>query len=131
LIRHSDFVIRISCMFIRKLAFSNFAVRKSRVALTVSAVALSVSLVVAVTSGYASLFEAAFKFLNQYMGSTDARVSRTNDPVGVPWKVVEQLRQDPDVRHADGRLSVTTLIMDNDESPPVPKSVRLVGIDRP
>ena len=35
-------------MFLRKLVFSNFASRKTRVALTVAAVALSVSLVVSV-----------------------------------------------------------------------------------
>ncbi|HZL33993.1 MAG TPA: FtsX-like permease family protein [Tepidisphaeraceae bacterium] len=98
-------------MFIRKLAFSNFAARKTRVALTLAAVALSVSLVVAVTSGYASLFEAAFKFLNQYMGATDARIVNKTDPfTGVPWKVIEELRADPDVRQADGRLEVESKI---------------------
>ena len=55
-----------------QISSSNFAVRKIRVALTVAAMALSVSLVVSVTSGYASLEEAAFKFLSQYMGGTDA-----------------------------------------------------------
>src|SRR5947209_9475377 len=83
-------------MFIRKLAISNFAVRKMRVALTVSAIALSVSLVVAVASGYASLEEAAFRFLSQYMGGTDATILRQNDPVGgVPESLVQELRNDP------------------------------------
>ncbi len=125
-------------MFIRKLAFSNLAVRKSRAALTVAAVALSVSLVVSVTSGYASLFETAFKYLNQYMGSTDARVSRVNDPIGVPWQVVEDLRKDPAVRRADGRLDVPSFITDphpepdpDDPNPSATKRVRLIGIDRP
>jgi len=120
-------------MFIRKLAFSNFAVRKSRVALTVAAVALSVSLVVSVTSGYASLFEAAFRYLNQYMGSTDARISRTNDPIGIPEKVIEELRNDPAVRRADGRVDVPTFVPDS--SPDVPpgttKHIHLIGIERP
>jgi putative ABC transport system permease protein len=118
-------------MFIRKLAFSNFAVRRSRVALTVAAVALSVSLVIAVTSGYASLFEAVFQFLNRFMESADAQISRTNDSYGgVPWSVIEELRQDPDVRRADGRLTMRFPIADPAE-PAVFKHVTLVGIDRP
>ena len=63
-------------MFIRKIASSTFAVHKVRVALTVAAVALSVSLVVSVTSGYSSLEEAAIKFLTRFMGSTDALIGR-------------------------------------------------------
>ncbi|MDB5174501.1 MAG: macB 7, partial [Phycisphaerales bacterium] len=117
-------------MFIRKLAFSNFAARKARVALTVAAVALSVSLVVSVTSGYASLFEAAFRYLNLYMGSTDARVGRMNDPMGVPGSVVDELRRDPDVRRADGRLNLKTFIPDPSR-PQGNRHIQAVGIDRP
>lgn len=145
-------------MFIAKLAFSNFQARKTRVALTVAAVALSVSLVVAVTSGYASLFEAVYSYLNQYMGSTDARVGDSAGAfAAVPWNVVEQLRDDPAVREADGRLEIeskikyTVPIGDAEASglpepsapgeapePPagpgmrwVTKSARVIGIDRP
>jgi putative ABC transport system permease protein len=117
-------------MFIRKLAFSNFAARKVRVALTVAAVALSVSLVVSVTSGYASLFEAAFRYLNLFMGSTDARISRMNDPIGVPGSLVDELRRDPAVRRADGRLSVRSFIPDP-ERPGGNRHILAVGIDRP
>ncbi|MDB5291280.1 MAG: FtsX-like permease family protein, partial [Phycisphaerales bacterium] len=117
-------------MFIRKLAFSNFAARKARVALTVAAVALSVSLVVSVTSGYASLFEAAFKYLNTYMGSTDARIGRMNDPVGVPGSIVDELRNDPDVRRADGRLNLKTFIPDPSR-PQGNRHIQAVGVDRP
>src|SRR4051812_1532872 len=118
-------------MFVRKLALSNFAVRKMRVALTVSAIALSVSLVVAVTSGYASLEEAAFKFLSQYMGGTDATILRQNDPVGgVPENLVEELRNDPAVRSADGRLEGTYTFRDW-RDPLQPKRVRVIGIARP
>ncbi|HWE04463.1 MAG TPA: FtsX-like permease family protein [Tepidisphaeraceae bacterium] len=113
------------------MALSNFAARKSRVALTVAAVALSVSLVISVTSGYSSLFEAAFSFLNRFMGSTDARITRTNDPIGVPAQLVDQLRKDPDVRRADGRLDVPTYIPDPDDKEAPTKHVHLVGIDRP
>jgi putative ABC transport system permease protein len=118
-------------MFIRKMAFSNFAARKSRVALTVAAVALSVSLVISVTSGYTSLFESAFAFLNRFMGSTDARIARTNDPIGVPAAVVHELRKDPDVRRADGRVDVPTFIPDPDDAESPTKRVHMIGIERP
>src|SRR5258708_14868475 len=117
-------------MFIRKLAFSNFSARKARVALTVAAIALSVSLVVSVTSGYASLFEAAFKYLNTYMGSTDARIGRMNDPVGVPGSIVDELRNDPDVRRADGRLNLKTFIPDPSR-PHGNRHIQAVGICKP
>ncbi len=118
-------------MFIRKLVLSNFKTRKMRVALTVAAIALSVSLVVAVTSGYASLEEAAFHYLNQYMGGTDATISRQNDPVGgVPENLVVQLRSDPGVRSADGRLEGTYTFPDRLE-PGQTKRVRVIGIAKP
>ena len=118
-------------MFIRKLAVSNFAVRKMRAALTVSAIALSVSLVVAVTSGYASLEEAAFRFLNQYMGGTDATILRQNDPVGgVPESLVAELRDDPAVGSANGRLEGTYTFRDW-RDPLQPKRVRVIGLAKP
>jgi putative ABC transport system permease protein len=125
-------------MFIRKLAFSNFAVRKSRAALTVAAVALSVSLVVAVTSGYASLFEAAYGYLSQYMGETDAHVSRKDDPIGVPAEVIAGLREDPAVRHVDPRLNIHIHVPNHDPTP-IPAGaerkpdigVEMIGLDRP
>ncbi|HET6250612.1 MAG TPA: FtsX-like permease family protein [Tepidisphaeraceae bacterium] len=128
-------------MFIRKIAYSNLALRKSRAALTIAAVALSVSLVVAVTSGYASLFEAAYSYLVQYMGSTDAQVSRKDDPIGVPAELIDALRHDPAVRHVDERLNGSAYIpiekikQDPKEPPPAKqndsKRIQLVGIDRP
>ena len=47
-------------MVLARLALSNLLTRKVRTALTVAAIALSVSLVVSVTSGYASLEAAVF-----------------------------------------------------------------------
>src|SRR4051794_21369402 len=75
----SDFVIRIYPMVLRKLAISNFLTHRTRVALTVAAIALSVSLVVAVTSGYASAEGAAYQFLDRFIGSVDAQIGREND----------------------------------------------------
>src|SRR3954470_21391702 len=80
-------------MVLLKLALSNFVNRKSRVALTVAAIALSVSLVVSVTSGYASVEAAVYKYLSQYMGSTDAEITRQNGSTSDA--LLAQLRADP------------------------------------
>jgi putative ABC transport system permease protein len=92
-------------MVLFRLAISNFKVRRIRMLLTVAAIALSVSLVVAVTSGYKSLQGAALKFLDRYMGAADAMITSTDEMQGVvPEDLVKQLRADPDVRQVSGRL---------------------------
>src|SRR5438045_4054138 len=118
-------------MFIRKLVFSNFAVHRVRMALTVAAVALSVSLVVAVTSGYSSLEEAAIQYLTKYMNSTDAVVARLNDPVGVPQSLLPLLRADKEVKRADGRVESYFTIPDLTDDSGGTKRVRTIGIERP
>src|SRR3954470_15164410 len=98
-------------MVLRRLAISNFVARKSRVALTVAAIALSVSLVVSVTSGYASVEAAVFGYLTQYMGSTDVEINKTNHSTdGTPDSILEQLRRDPDVLKVDGRYELTAVV---------------------
>ena len=69
-------------MVLLKLAGSNFRVHKIRFALTVAAIALAVSLVVSVTSGYASAEGAANKFFDKFVGSIDAIIARQNDTRG-------------------------------------------------
>lgn len=102
-------------MALAKLAFSNFVNRKARVALTVAAIALSVSLVVAVTSGYASAEAAARVFLAQFFGSTDFAVERANSVEGgVPESVVQHLRDDPAVRRVVGRIETRTRLIGRD-----------------
>jgi len=91
-------------MFLLRLTISNFKVRKVRMALTVAAIALSVSLVVAVTSGYKSMEGIALKFLNQYMGAADAMITPSNEFSLVPEKLVKELAADPAVRQVVGRL---------------------------
>src|SRR5688572_15426694 len=119
-------------MVLRRLALSNFATRRVRVALTVAAVALSVSLVVAVTSGYASVEAAAYRYLSLYLGSTDAQVTRTNDPRGgIRQYLVEQLESDPDVRHVTARLELESGLVDTAGVPVAGRAAQIVGIDRP
>jgi len=91
-------------MVLLRLAMSNFLVRKMRTALTVGAIALSVSLVVAVTSGYKSIEGSVLRFVNQYMGAADAYVASSDPSSPVPERLVGQLAADPDVRQVFGRL---------------------------
>ena len=92
-------------MILFRLAISNFRVRKIRTALTATAIAMSVSLVVAVTSGYKSMEQAALQYLNRYMGAADAFVMSADSLQGsVPENLVDEIRADPEVRQASGRL---------------------------
>jgi putative ABC transport system permease protein len=119
-------------MVLRRLAISNFTARKSRVALTVAAIALSVSLVVSVTSGYASVEAAAFKFLSTYLGAHDAQITRSYDPrKGIDESVVDQLRADPDVKSAIARLELETGLIDIQGRPVPGRPASVIGIRRP
>src|SRR6185503_5736714 len=93
---------------------------------------LSVSLVVAVTSGYASVEAAARKFLSQFLGSWDAQISRPTDPrPGVDAALVQQLRDDPNVRRAVGRLETDIVLLRQDGVPVEPTTHATVfGINR-
>jgi len=112
-------------MFLPKLAFSNLITRKARVGLTAAAIALSVSLVVAVTSGYASLEAAAYKFFTQYLGNTDATITPKNAGSGIPESLLAQIKRDPLVKQAVGRFETEMGLLD------VHRVAEVIGISRP
>jgi len=91
-------------MLFRKLAISNLLTHRTRTLLTAAAIALSVSLVVSVTSGYASFEAAALRFFTQYLGNTDAVFSPANYGAEVPVSLIDQVAADPRVKQAIGRL---------------------------
>jgi putative ABC transport system permease protein len=114
-------------MALFKLALSNLTTRRMRVALTVAAIALSVSLVVSVTSGYASVEAAVFKYLAQYMGSTDVEITRQNGDI--PVSLLDEIRKDPDVAKVDGRYELAGMVYV--PGAPKPKRVGVIGLRRP
>jgi putative ABC transport system permease protein len=119
-------------MVLRRLAISNFTARKSRVALTVAAIALSVSLVVSVTSGYASVEAAAFKFLSTYLGAHDAQITRSYDPhKGIDESLLAQLRADRDVKSLTARLELETGLIDTTGRTVPGRPASVIGIRRP
>src|ERR1700722_5154099 len=116
-----------------RLSFTTLAARPIRAALTAMAIALSVSLVVAVTSGYASVESAALAYLNRYLGRADAQITRpgeiTDGPV--PEQLYVQLATDPAIPRVTERLEVHADLIDKDGQP-VSKSVfRVTGLQRP
>src|SRR6185437_17003996 len=113
-----------------KLAISNFCNHKTRFALTAAAVALSVSLVVAVTSGYASAEGAARYFLNKYLGSTDAYIDR-HGRTPLEESVLEEIRKDPDVARVWGRLEDQSVLLDGAGQPVAGVPAQIIGITRP
>src|SRR5688500_5927941 len=117
-------------MVLRKLAISNLLTRKVRVALTVAAIALSVSLVVAVTSGYASAEGAAHHYLNRYLGSTDAQVTRQGH-TPIDMALVAELEADPDVDVVTARLETEAALRDKSGGPIEGRGAQVFGIRRP
>jgi putative ABC transport system permease protein len=119
-------------MVILRLAISGLRVHRVRVALTASAIALSLSLVIAVTSGYASIEAAAHRLLSQFMGTVDAQITRRNDPRGgVPMSLASELADDPAVRTAVPRLELEVGLLDSAGVPVPGRPAQIVGIQRP
>lgn len=113
-------------MVLPKLAVSNLLARKTRAALTLAAIALSVSLVVAVTSGYLSFEQAAYKFFAHWLGNTDATITPINYASGVPENLVDQLLHDPRVREAVGRFETENALPGEHV-----RTSEVIGIRRP
>ena len=123
---HSSYVV------VPKLALSNLSVRRVRSALTIAAIALSVSLVVAVTSGYTSAEASATRFLSRFMGTADAMVAKKgeNHPL-MPQTLVTQLAADPDVKRVTGRLELEGSLLKSDGTALAGRPAQWIGIDRP
>jgi putative ABC transport system permease protein len=116
-----------------KLLWSNFATRRVRSLLTAAAIALSVSLIVAVTSGYASVETAALAYLNRYLGSADATITRPGTLMDgtVPQQLMVYLFHDPDVHRYTGRLEISSDLADKDDKPIEKSTFHIIGIARP
>ena len=92
-------------MILPRLALTNLSTRKVRTALTVAAIALAVSLVVSVTAGYKSVEAFGDRFLERYMGSTDAQVSGSAE-AAIPQSLLTEIENDPAVLRASGRIEL-------------------------
>lgn len=87
-----------------RFARSNLVQRPVRTCLTLCAIALAVSLVVATTSGYASAERTVREFVTLYLGTSDLEIIAPSEEAVLNEAVLEEVRDDPDVRSAFGRL---------------------------
>ncbi|HEV8292992.1 MAG TPA: ABC transporter permease, partial [Tepidisphaeraceae bacterium] len=105
-------------MAVSKITVSSLISRKARLILTVLAIGLSVSLVIAVTSGYASAEAAVIRYFTEFMGSTDIKVHREVGQQGnIKEGIVDALNRDRDVKLAVGRLETDTNLVDINGKP--------------
>lgn len=136
-----------------KLTASSLRARKVRSLLTILAVVASISLVVATTSGYATIRATAYRYLAQYMGSTDAVITldQPGSRGGIDGSLLKQIDADKDVRTVVPRLELMTTLPkpkttqpttdatapgdddydDDPEDQPRMQSVQVVGIRLP
>jgi putative ABC transport system permease protein len=120
-------------MILLRLTLATLKARPTRAALTVLAVALSVSLVVAVTGGYASARAAARHYLDRYLGPVDILISKQNDPRGtISQDVATALRGDARVRGLAARLELQNgLLKELDGKEEAGRVAAVNGIDWP
>jgi putative ABC transport system permease protein len=105
-------------MVIRKLILADLGAHKVRAGLTIAAIALAVSLIISVTSGYASIEAAILHYYDFFMGPVDAQITKQNDPHGgVPIAAETAVRQDPAVQWAVGRIETTLPLLDQSGKP--------------
>lgn len=90
---------------ILRLVLGNLRARKTRTLLTALAIAMSVALVVAMTSGIASIQQAATTYIDKFMGAIDASIARKVDPSrGIDEAILDEIRADPQVKLGIPRL---------------------------
>lgn len=126
-------------MLILRLLLANFKSHSIRSALTVLAIALSVSLVVAVTSGYVSIEGSYIKYFSEFVGATDFQIRKDTEHDGGLYsaEVQNAISKDPRVQRAVGRIphragitrvspGTTSPAQDPDTDPFLPQ---ITGID--
>jgi hypothetical protein len=118
-------------MVLTKLTIANLRGHKMRVLLTLAAIALSVSLVVSVTTGYNSTEAAAHKVLDQFLSGTDATITCSGEGGGIPESLVSDLQDDPAIQTATGRLETKTGLVDAAGERIRNRLVSVIGIRRP
>ncbi len=103
-----------------------------RTLLTVLAVALSVSLVISVTSGLKSVSVLAARYLDQTMGTADAVISPRPavQRETISQSLADRIAREPEVTRVTPRLETEARMLGADGDAIAGHSVNLVGIDR-
>lgn len=117
-------------MAVTRLAVANFKIRWPRFGLTILAVALSVALVVSITSGYASIERAIRNFIEDFIGSVDFEITRPDDPLpAIPPAVLDELRADPRVARFATRIEAMVTPVDTTGAPILQARMMLFGVE--
>lgn len=113
-----------------RLILTTILARPLRLGLTVCAVALAVSLVVSVTSGYASMGGAIRLVFNRFFGAADATLARGHDSRGgIDAALADALRGDPDAASVIARLEMDSGLLDAEGRPSAGLRVRIAGVE--
>jgi putative ABC transport system permease protein len=114
---------------IARFALANFRARKVRFTLTILAVAISVAMVVSITSGYASFERGIRIFVEDFIGTVDFEVTRPDDPrPAIPPDLVQAMRDDPRVAKVTTRIEVFATPIDSRGVPIQAARAMLYGI---
>lgn len=117
-------------MAVTRLAIANFRIRWPRFALTILAVALSVALVVSITSGYASIEKSIRNFVEDFIGAIDFEITLPDDPLpAIPPRVLEELRADPRVAGFTTRIEAMVTPTDPSGAPMLEARMMLFGVE--
>ena len=116
-------------MAITRLLINDLRHRKTRCFLTIAAVGISVSLVVAMTSGFASLKATAYQVLGTFYGQVDVTVEpREEDAHWFDERLVQAIRADPRVVSVRTQLTARGTF-GNDLGQRTAGPVELVGME--
>ncbi|MBI1371352.1 MAG: FtsX-like permease family protein [Phycisphaera sp.] len=118
-------------MVILRLAIANLKRTKMRAALTIGAVAAAVSLVVVITSAFASLQQVAYSLLDEYYSAVDVAVAPTNNADVIHMDLVRAMEKDDRVNEVRVSLEVSSLMVDNKGNRLAPWPVKLRGLRDP
>ncbi|HQY88095.1 MAG TPA: FtsX-like permease family protein, partial [Tepidisphaeraceae bacterium] len=111
------------------LTLANIRHRKLRFALCVLAMSLAVSLVVSITSGYASMERGLRAFVEQFVGSTDFEIQRRGDRMpSIDPSVADEVKTDPRVSSVHSRIEARITPLDEKGEPIQPAVLNLFGI---
>lgn len=117
-------------MVILRLMARQLWLRRGRTILTLAAIALAVSLVVAVTSGFASIQAVAMKMTARYQGTTDIFITSGGIQRSTfPATVADELRADGRVKQVVGRFNTSVQVLDLAGKPLLGWHTGLVGLD--
>lgn len=113
-----------------RLAGANVVARRTRLALVIASVALSVALVVAITSGYASVERVLRGFVEDFIGSVDFEVTAPQEHVpSISSELVESIRSDPRVAKVTSRIELFATPIDAAGDPMPNGRMMIYGLD--